>query len=38
VAQGARAVTSTAAEQSRRVDDEIRIWKATIQKANIKLE
>ena len=38
VAQGARAVTSTAAEQSRRVDDEIRVWKATIQKANIKLE
>jgi tripartite-type tricarboxylate transporter receptor subunit TctC len=38
IAQGARAVTSTAAEQSRRVDDEIRVWKATIQKANIKLE
>ena len=38
IAQGARAVTSTPAEQTRRVDDEIRVWKATIQKANIKLE
>jgi tripartite-type tricarboxylate transporter receptor subunit TctC len=38
VAQGARAVTSTPAEQTRRVEAEIRTWKAVIAKAGLKVE
>lgn len=36
--QGARAVTSSPAEHSRRVDEEIKVWKNMIVKAGVKLE
>lgn len=36
--QGARAVTSSPAEHSRRVDEEIKVWKNVIVKAGVKLE
>ena len=38
IAQGARAVTSTPAELTRRVEDEIKTWKSVISKANLKVE
>lgn len=36
--QGARPVTSSSAELSRRVEDEIKVWKNVIAKAGVKLE
>jgi tripartite-type tricarboxylate transporter receptor subunit TctC len=36
--QGARAVTGSVAEWSRRVDDEIKVWKSVIVKAGVRLE
>ncbi len=36
--QGARSVTSSPAEHSRRVDEEIKVWKNVIVKAGVKLE
>jgi tripartite-type tricarboxylate transporter receptor subunit TctC len=38
IAQGARAVTSTPAELTRRVEEEIKTWKTVISKANLKVE
>jgi tripartite-type tricarboxylate transporter receptor subunit TctC len=37
-AQGARAVTSSPTELSRRVDDETKLWKGVIAKAGVKIE
>jgi tripartite-type tricarboxylate transporter receptor subunit TctC len=36
--QGARAVTSSAAEWSRRIDEEMKVWKSVIVKAGVKVE
>jgi tripartite-type tricarboxylate transporter receptor subunit TctC len=36
--QGARAVTSSVAEWSRRVDDETKVWRSVIVKAGVRLE
>jgi tripartite-type tricarboxylate transporter receptor subunit TctC len=38
IGQGAKAVTGTAAEMTRRVEGEIGIWKAVIARAGVKLE
>jgi len=38
IAQGARAVTSTPAEQARRVEEEIKTWKTVITQAGVKVE
>lgn len=38
IAQGARALTSTPAEQTRRVEEEIKVWKNVIAKAGLKVE
>jgi tripartite-type tricarboxylate transporter receptor subunit TctC len=37
-AQGARAITSSPMELSRRVDDETKLWKGVIAKAGVKIE
>jgi tripartite-type tricarboxylate transporter receptor subunit TctC len=36
--QGARAVTSSAAESSRRIDEEMKVWKGVIVKAGVRVE
>jgi tripartite-type tricarboxylate transporter receptor subunit TctC len=36
--QGARAVTSSAAQWSRRIDEEMKVWKSVIVKAGVKIE
>jgi tripartite-type tricarboxylate transporter receptor subunit TctC len=38
LSQGARAITSPPAEISRRVSDEIKVWKSVIARAGVKLE
>jgi tripartite-type tricarboxylate transporter receptor subunit TctC len=38
IGQGARAVTSSPAEISRRVNDEIKVWKNVIARAGVKIE